>query len=214
MDRSDTGLTAEDHAYRHAAEAYFGEKGALARTTFEAKLAEVFHSFEDHWRDFFAPSDPIRLEEYLATPFEVRTAQFERFKRECRAWEVSFRHCTKAHAGRRAPPANGASDWSDLKRRLDEQRDRAEQVREFYDNLDSLLDRERQARRSHPIELFQHLRALELATDAPLEEVKKQYKKLARVHHPDRRGDSLKMSRINEAYRAIMIHYKVAVAGS
>src|SRR5437870_672879 len=95
MEEVDEGLTAEDHAYRHAAVAYFAEKGKLAHATFDAKLLPVFLSFEEHWRDFFAPAEADKLREYLFTPFEVRQAQFERFMRECRAWEVSFRHCTK-----------------------------------------------------------------------------------------------------------------------
>src|SRR5436189_935170 len=133
VEHADCGLTAEDHAYRHAADAYFSEKGKLAQATFDAKLLPVFLDFQDHWRDFFAPADGEKLREYLMTPFEVRQAQFERFMRECRAWEVSFRHCTRRGSGgpngngngsghgHGPAPASGATDWRDLKRRLDAQ---------------------------------------------------------------------------------------------
>ena len=43
-----------------------------------------------------------------------------------------------------------------------------------------------------------------------LEDIKKQYKRLAMLNHPDRSGDALKMSRINDAYRAIMSFHKSA----
>ena len=218
MDGFEPGLTAEDHAYRRAADAYFAEKGKIAHAGFEPKLLTVFLSFEDHWREFFAPVHPEQLREYLSSPFEVRKSQFERFRRECRSWEVSFRHCSKAPArpspteGPRSPggaAGNSTTDWSDLKRRLDAQRSKADQVREFYDNLDNLLDKERQ-RRSHPVELLTHLRALGVSSEATLEEIKKEYKRLARIHHPDVKGDALRMSRINDAYRAILAFYKVA----
>ena len=108
-------------------------------------------------------------------------------------------------------PCPGAA-WQGL-RYEDQLAHKAEQVREFYDNLDSMFDRERQ-RRSHPIELLAHIRALGLPTDATLDDIKKQYKKLAKLYHPDRRnGDSSKMSRINDAYGAIVTFYRAATTG-
>ena len=79
MHFDDDGLKAEDHAYRRAAETYFDEKIGLARECFEPKQLETFRSFEEHWREFFAPPEAERQREYLATPFEVRKNQFERF---------------------------------------------------------------------------------------------------------------------------------------
>lgn len=212
MSFDDSELKAEDHAYRRAAETYFEEKGKLARSSFDAKQLQTFLSFEEHWREFFAPADPERLHEYLATPFEVRKGQFERFKRECRAWEVSFQYCTRpatAGANGAAASAPTGAHWADLKRRIESHREREGAVREFYSNLDNLLDRERQ-RRSHPIEIVTHLRVLGVPPDASLEDVKKQFKRLAKLHHPDRHGDPVKMRSITDAYRAIMAYYKVA----
>ena len=205
---SDPQLTAEDVAYRKAAETYFAEKGPLARANFEPELLAVFQAFEEHWQQFFAPDDPDRRSEYLSSPFEVRQARFERFRRQCRAWEISFRHCTRAAA----QGGDGNGDWRQVKRRLDEQRAKTEQVREFYDNLDSMLDEERR-KRSHPMEMLPHLRALGVPVDAGLDDIKRQYKRLAKQHHPDRQGDALKMSELNDAYRALLrFHNKLALA--
>jgi len=203
-------LTAEDLAFRRAASAYFEDKGKLARNVLDEKNQGNFTSFEEHWRDFFAPSDPDKARAYLATPFEVRQAQFERFRRLCHSWEDTFRH-----GARRPPPAepakgggNGAgAEANDLKRRLEALRLKEEEVRELHGRLDSMLDRER-ARRSHPAELLTHLRVLSVPYDASIEDIKKQYKRLARLHHPDRRGDPAKMSRISDAYHAILTHYR------
>jgi len=205
MGHFEAALTAEDHSYRRAAQAYFDEKGHLAKRCFAPELLRVFESFEEHWREYFAPSEPDLLREYLRTPFEVRRAKFERFKRECRAWEVSFRIYAWSSPGGRV--TNG--EFSDLKRRLEEQRAKAERIRQFYDGLDNMLERERQ-RRSYPFELLAHLRALGLSTDASLADVKKQYKRLAKVHHPDVHGDPAEMSKLNDAYRAILAFYQVA----
>jgi len=201
MEPTDTGLAAEDLAYRRGAEAYFLEKGPLARDSFDPRMLGTFQRFQEHWQDFFAPAEPVQRTEYLTTPFEVRRAQFERFRRECRAWEVNFRIFT--NASRQARPSDSRRE--ELKRRLDQQRDKADRVRAFYDNLDSMMNQAQQ-RRAVPMQLLPHLRALGLSSDATLEDVKRQYKRLAKLHHPDRQGDPLEMSRVIDAYRALVSH--------
>lgn len=200
-------LTAEDHAYRRSAETYFAQKSPVARERFEAEQLQVFSAFEEHWAGFFAPSHPARLLEYLSLPFELRKARFERFLRECRAWEITFDLAAPPRRGQAR--STGDAEMEELRRRSEDQRARADQVRTFYDGLDGLLDRENQ-RRTYPLALLPHLRVLELATDATLEDVKRQYKRLAKVHHPDRQGDAVTMGRLAEAYRALLAFHKVA----
>ena len=52
--------------------------------------------------------------------------------------------------------------------------------------------------------LKQHYQTLGLTINATIDEVKKQYRKLAQKFHPDLGGDAEKMKSINEAYEAIL----------
>ncbi len=45
---------------------------------------------------------------------------------------------------------------------------------------------------------------LDLKNFASLQEIRRQYRRLALVHHPDRGGDSEKMKEINNAYDFLM----------
>jgi len=195
----------EDRAYRRAAEAYFQEKLAEAETHFDARLLEVFHGFADHWKDYFAPAEAARLREYLAMAPAVRRAQFERFRRECRAWELNFKLMRSAKAGNgQAPSRERPPEW---RRRLERQNDREAEVERLYKSLDGLFDKQRQNRRLPP-ELHPHLRLLGVASDASVDEIKKQYRRLAKLHHPDRQGDAALMQRLNHAFHHVMAFYK------
>ena len=44
---------------------------------------------------------------------------------------------------------------------------------------------------------------LEISKDAPIDDIKKQYKKLALKHHPDRGGDPEMFKKISEAYQTL-----------
>jgi len=199
------GLTSEDHAFRRAAHAYFTEKGALAENWSDPRQLSAFKAFSAHWRDYFAPEDPIALNEYLAMPFAQRQSHFERFKRACHSWEVSFKLMA------RESPTNGATRpktiQDDFHRRLEHQHTREAEVRELYANLDEILDRQKR-QVYYPPEIMVHLRILGVGAGASLEEIKKQYKKLAKIHHPDKSGDEIKMQKLNSAFRAVISYYK------
>src|SRR5580704_4424556 len=44
---------------------------------------------------------------------------------------------------------------------------------------------------------------LELSEEATSEEIKKQYRKLAAIHHPDKGGDDVKFKQIDNAYKVL-----------
>ena len=78
MNNVGPSLTAEDHSYRHAAEAYFEGKSRLAKAAFDSELQRVFTSFEEHWRHYFAPTEPERLQEAVDIMEAAGSVRFAR----------------------------------------------------------------------------------------------------------------------------------------
>ena len=56
--------------------------------------------------------------------------------------------------------------------------------------------------------MAKHYAALQLTPSATEEEIKRRYRRLARLHHPDLGGDKEAMQRIAEAYDAILTELK------
>ena len=207
LKNTESGLSAEDRAWRRAAHAYFAQKTPLAELRFEPRSLRAFKSFSEHWHDYFAPEHPETLQQYLALPLEQRRAQFDRFRRECHSWEASFK--LPVRAARSPTPAGGNGTQSRVRRRIEEHNLREAGVRALYKNLDSRRQRAEKQLRCSP-ELLTHLRELGLSPDVTLEQARSQYRRLAMLHHPDKAGDEAKMQRLNHAFRAVMLHFKRA----
>ena len=59
--------------------------------------------------------------------------------------------------------------------------------------------------KEHPLAVLQQaLEILELPSFITKEDIRTQYRFLARKHHPDRGGDATKMEEINRAYEILM----------
>lgn len=54
-----------------------------------------------------------------------------------------------------------------------------------------------------PVDRSQDLEALELETDAGAEQIKRQYRRLANAHHPDKGGDPERFREITAAYQRL-----------
>jgi DnaJ family protein A protein 2 len=55
---------------------------------------------------------------------------------------------------------------------------------------------------------FQYYEELEITKEASLEEIKKSYRRLALLHHPDRGGDTEKFKKISQAYEVLSDNQK------
>ena len=54
-----------------------------------------------------------------------------------------------------------------------------------------------------PVDRSQDLEALELETNAGAEQIKRQYRRLANAHHPDKGGDPERFREITAAYQRL-----------
>ncbi len=87
------------------------------------------------------------------------------------------------------------TDWCHLDEWLDE-------LRSVY-AVETEYDNEQPSRPPPQQSLVSPFQTLYLLPNAPPEVVKAAYKALARIHHPDARGDAAKMIEINRAYETL-----------
>jgi DnaJ-class molecular chaperone len=69
--------------------------------------------------------------------------------------------------------------------------------------VETVYDDEQPSRKPPPQSIASPFQTLYLLPNAPPEVVKASYKALAKIHHPDARGNSEKMIAINRAFEII-----------
>jgi hypothetical protein len=87
------------------------------------------------------------------------------------------------------------TDWECLDEWISE-------LRSVYE-IETEYDDEQPSRPPPPQSIASPFQTLYLLPNAPMEVVKASYKALAKIHHPDARGNSEKMIEINRAYETL-----------
>ena len=133
---------------------------------------------------------------YVQLTEPQRLERIERFRRQAASWDVTIEFPVD---GTRTDPESTRwkREYDRTKKRLRREADQAgwEHVREMLESEHRL--------RAMPTWLRESFEVLGLGPRATLAEARRQFRGLAKLHHPDRSGSTTMMARLNEAWTKV-----------
>ena len=187
----------QEHEFREEALTYLVSRYERASLALEDRQFDAFRDFVQLWLEAFDWRTPDGVARWLQIPHAQRVERMERFRRQAESWDVTLELNGDESRREDAERAQWRRDYDRTKKRL-----RREAAQAGWEQVRATLEAEHRLR-AMPSWLRESFDVLGLPARATLADARRQYRELAKRHHPDKSGSTELMARVNAAWAQV-----------